>query len=471
MTTGAYYNEIDPQKAAWLRELINRGLIASGDVDERSIKDVKATDVMGYTQCHWFAGIGVWSYALRLAGWNDNRPVWTGSCPCPSFSAAGKGEGFADARHLWPEWYRLICECRPSVVFGEQVAAAVGHGWLDLVCGNLEAEEYAVAAAVLGAHSVGAPHRRQRLYFVADTESQEQHGDAGVGRLTRGTSQQERRQLGRGSDAGFCADTASQRHDGRRTGEESNGIEEAQRRGGERESERLRDAGFCAHTDDARPFDDEQSAHGWWSATTTERSGAGRGSHPERDGGRPDKPKRGEEGRTLDGRDCATGDDHNSCCIGRGARRNDDGSNDRPIVDTESISCNRGYPAQRRLSMCGSASGDGGNASQPSEPERNQHALSARIQGHFGDVREWRGPGWLDPRMARSVAEAGATRGFWADCDWWYGRDDKFRPIGPGIQPLAHGVANRVVKLRGYGDSIVSEAAAAFIEAYMEAVL
>ena len=166
----AYYNEIDPFKAEVLREAIKAGAIAPGDVDERSIADIDPAELVGYTQCHFFAGGGFWSLALRQAGWPDDRPVWTGSCPCPSFSVAGKGEGFNDPRHLWPKWYRLIRECRPPAVFGEQVAAAIGHGWLDLVCGDLEAEGYAIAPAVLGAHSVGAPHIRQRLYFVAKSE-------------------------------------------------------------------------------------------------------------------------------------------------------------------------------------------------------------------------------------------------------------------------------------------------------------
>jgi len=169
----AYYNEFDSKTAAWLRELIAAGLIAPGDVDERSITDVQASDLVEYTQCHFFAGIGGWSYALRLAGWPDDQPVWTGSCPCQAFSTAGRQDGFSDARHLWPEWFRLIRECRPDRIFGEQVENAVGHGWLDLVSTDLEAQGYAVGAAVLGAHSVHAPHKRQRLYFVADAESAE----------------------------------------------------------------------------------------------------------------------------------------------------------------------------------------------------------------------------------------------------------------------------------------------------------
>jgi DNA (cytosine-5)-methyltransferase 1 len=185
-TMAAYYNEIDPFAAQWLRNLIAKNLIAPGDVDERSIRDVQPDDLRNYKQCHFFAGIGVWSYALRRAGWEDSRPVWTGSCPCQPFSAAGKQEGTADARHLWPEWFRLIRKCRPVVIFGEQVSAAIRHSWLDLVSADLEGAGYAIGSAVMGAHSVGAPHIRQRLFFVADSDGarrgQGRAGEAGDGR-------------------------------------------------------------------------------------------------------------------------------------------------------------------------------------------------------------------------------------------------------------------------------------------------
>ena len=174
----AYYNEIDPYAAQWLRNLIAAGHIAPGDVDERSIEDIRPSDLAGYTQCHFFAGIGVWSRALRLAGWADDRPVWTGSCPCQPFSAAGKGAGFDDERHLWPAFQWLIEQCRPPVVFGEQVASPDGLKWLDLVQTDLEASGYRTGAADLCAAGVGAPHIRQRLYWVADAErgAAERHG-------------------------------------------------------------------------------------------------------------------------------------------------------------------------------------------------------------------------------------------------------------------------------------------------------
>ncbi len=163
----AYYNEFDGFVAQWLRELIADGLIAPGDVDERSIVDVSADDLAGYDQCHFFAGIGGWSYALHLAGWPNDRPVWTGSCPCQPLSSAGMRRGHADERHLWPAFFKLIAECKPPTVFGEQVASKLGREWFSAVRLDLEAVGYACGAADLCAASVGAPHIRQRLWWLA----------------------------------------------------------------------------------------------------------------------------------------------------------------------------------------------------------------------------------------------------------------------------------------------------------------
>ncbi len=168
----AYYNEFDPYTAQWLRNLITAGHIADGEVDERSIADVHADDLKGFTQCHFFAGIGGWSLAARLAGWPDERPLWTGSCPCQPFSVANltdaKNKGSADPRHLWPEFYRLIRIVQPSAIFGEQVKDAIAWGWLDEVFGDLESAGYACGATIVPASAVEADHERQRLFWVAD---------------------------------------------------------------------------------------------------------------------------------------------------------------------------------------------------------------------------------------------------------------------------------------------------------------
>ena len=177
----AYYNEIDKIAAHWLRNLIEAGHIAPGYVDERSIEDVYPSDLRGFTQCHFFAGIGVWSHALRSSGWADDRPVWSGSCPCQPFSAAGKGAGFDDERHLWPAFHHLIKECNPAIVFGEQVASKAVEPWIDLVHTDLEALGYAFGCVPFPSAGVGAPHIRDRAYWVAHAADQRRIGRRAVG--------------------------------------------------------------------------------------------------------------------------------------------------------------------------------------------------------------------------------------------------------------------------------------------------
>lgn len=166
----AYYNEHNTYAAQWLRQLIADGTIPAGDVDERDIRDVRPDDLDPYQQCHFFAGIGGWGGALRLAGAVDGARLWTGSCPCQPFSAAGARAGFADERHLWPAFFHLIRVCRPGIVFGEQVASPDGLLWLDLVQDDMEGEDYALGAPDLCAAGVGAWQARQRLYWLAYTE-------------------------------------------------------------------------------------------------------------------------------------------------------------------------------------------------------------------------------------------------------------------------------------------------------------
>jgi DNA (cytosine-5)-methyltransferase 1 len=164
-----YYNDNDKKCCAWMKELIRDGLIPDGEVSDKDVRDIRPEELEGYEQVHLFAGIGGWPLALQWAGWHG--PVWTGSCPCQPFSVAGKGKGTADERHLWPSFRWLLSECKPPVVFGEQVASKAGRAWLAGVQADLEALGYATGAADLCAASVNAPHIRARLWWCGVADS------------------------------------------------------------------------------------------------------------------------------------------------------------------------------------------------------------------------------------------------------------------------------------------------------------
>ena len=310
----AYYNEIDPFAVEWLKALINEGHIAPGDVDDRSITDVQPDDLNGYTQAHFFAGIGVWSYALRQAGITDDTPVWTGSCPCQPFSSAGRRTGTADERHLWPQLYRLVTECRPPRVLGEQVAGKAGAAWFDLVQADLAQENYSAGMVVFPACGIGAPHQRQRLYWVAE--------DILVNN-------------------------------------EDNG--------------RHRGATTCRNT----------------------------------------------------GRQSSEGEQNNR-------------------ADVWDKSCR----SSKAISLADSST----EGSQGWLPERTCTERQDQ-HGHVG--------------CSDTTDRPSPTNGYWADPDWLYCRDDKWRPVESSTFPLAHGATNRVGRLRGYGNAIVAPQAQAFIEAVM----
>ncbi len=293
----ALYNEIDPYAAQWLRNLIKRGHIAPGVVDTRDIRDLSPNDLKQYTQLHFFAGIGGWSLALRAAGWPDDRPVWTGSCPCQPFSNSGQQKAFDDDRHLWPVWFELIKALKPATLFGEQVAAKAALDWFDLVSTDLESAGYTIGAADLCAAGFAAPHIRQRLWF---------------GAMRR-----------------------------------------------------------VAHTDGA--FGDGELSDTTAILQATESAPA-------------DQPARS-------GNDIGLGDAHSTRSQGR-ARK------------------------------------------------------------HRADQR--------------AAGAAGLDRCPWQEPEWIWSRDGRWRPVEPGLRPLAHGIPGRVGRLRAYGNAIVPQVAASSIEAFEE---
>ena len=396
MSPRAYYNEIDPHAAQWLRNLISAGHIAPGDVDQRSIEDVRPADLMGYTQCHFFAGIGIWSYSLRQAGWPDERAVWTGSCPCQPFSTAGKGAGLADERHLWPSWFHLIEQAKPGAtpVFGEQVANGDGLTWLDLVSADMEGAGYAFRALDLCAAGFGAPHIRQRLFFHAARPA-DGLGDTGheglEGQPRDGDNGHQPGWIGAG-EAGHAAQA------GAVDGMADTGHGEHMRR------DAIRDA---------------EGEHG-------REAGAGEGAGAERERQVDDAAVRGP-GCWLAN---ATGKRS-----GSGLRDQGPGEERRPEPSDDRSDERLSHPEV------------GGQREQRSEVVE-------------GEVRH---PDGGHPELGRP----GPVNGRWAAADWLWCRDHKFRPVEPGTFPLVDGASSRVVRLRAYGNGIVSEVATEFIKSCM----
>ncbi|KDL56796.1 hypothetical protein AF52_01149 [Klebsiella pneumoniae MGH 66] len=386
MSAAAYYNEIDPFAAQWLRNLIAAGHIAPGEVDERSIEDVTPDDLRGFTQCHFFAGIGVWSHSLRLAGWPDDRPVWTGSCPCQPFSAAGKGDGFTDERHLWPHFFHLISERRPQHVFGEQVAARNANVWLDLVQADLEGMGYAFGLVPFTSASIGAPHIRERAYWVANAD---------------------------------CV-VSDRRGDVRAPGrdEYSNGGDD----------DRLADSNH-----------DRQ------------QPGQGAGCRCQ----------------------CA----EQGIDIGRGGENG--GLGNANVARLERLGGNDGAAGRERATGPAAAPGVHDGMAN-TDNEQHSIAISGCGHEHVSTGRQ------QDPAASAGLRGDYRTlevNGFWRDADWLLCRDGKWRPVEPGTFPLVDGAAarlgrvepgvarvassNRVGRLKGYGNAINAQAAAAFIRAYM----
>ena len=402
----AYYNDTDRFACEWLRRLIAAGHIAPGEVDERDIRDINPDDVRRFAQCHFFAGIGVWSYALRLAGWPDERPVWTGSCPCQPFSSPGKREGFADERHLWPAWHWLIQQCRPPVVLGEQVTRAVGVGWLDLVSSDLEALGYSVGAADIPAAGVGAPHIRQRLYFGA------------LDKPVRGG-------------------------DGRGTGDEGR-TEPAPPAGGEDEGGRLLQD-IHAGIDDGL-------------AQPSEHGGEGHLLHgaPEHRGHEGLYPGDGSDPGTLaDPQDALgrPGDGGGEAGEGGGARRGGpgSGSEDSGMGDPGG----QGLPVAEREALCGEGRGEeGGAATEPGTPPPGPWGDPVWVPCRDGRLRPvQRSPEPMPAEVAARLAPVlGLVR---------YGDTEVF-------SPLVEQTPNRRQRLSGYGNSLCAPQAAGFIRACMD---
>lgn len=406
-----YYNEFDPRAAAWLRELMRRGLIPPGDVDERSIVEVRAADLVGYTQCHFFAGIGGWSYALQLAGWPADRPVWTGSCPCQPFSNAGKQQGEADERHVWPEFHRLIKECRPAVCFGEQVASKLGRAWLSGVRSDLEGIAYDVGAADLPACCVG-----QKSHPLIQ-EAQR-----------------------------WAITMADQLDLG----------------GEERLARQFRD--FASYLDGILIGPPHIRQRVWWVADTAD-------SRWPIDGHGGEPGKRG----TLHPADSGStqrlaitnGGDFSSQREQRGGEHGQQQDNCRSCGGFANTGSEQGGE-RHDLDLFRGRAEESEQTGLGSGSDGMVQSFQSRLEGLSGHGDNGNESRWLAENQNGSIATA-STVDHWSDFYLQPCRDGKARRVGSRVRVLAAGIPGRVGILRGFGNAIVPEVAAVFIQSYLEA--
>lgn len=485
------YNDNDPGAAAWLRELIAGGHIPEGQVDERSILDVEAGDTAGFRRCHWFAGIGGWAEALRLAAWPDAIPCWTGSPPCQPFSAAGKRAGRDDARHLGPAFVDLVRAARPPVLFGEQVASAdvFGHAakpgkrdrggapawaWCDDLFLRLEAAGYAAWALDIPAAGIGAPHIRQRCFFAAVDL---RFADGRMENAELPTSARQRRDGWQGlreQEAMRPAGTSL-----------ADGLDPA--RGDTRLLQRDEIVGLEHGASDGRQqrraepvgrgLASGRGACGLADADCGKRHGIADGEGRQRDGAQAGRVQGDSEPAArcehvgLAGPWKSYADWFGVCwhpaCQDSGRNFCDCPSRGAP--NGWRWDADDGWLADAEFAGVRTRGSDG--AGSPAGSLQGAHGERERLRPHAVAVDDAVG------------TRPGPTDDFWRDADWLFCRDGKWRPAErsffglddglsgglvhggafvPASHPLApsHKDARRVMRLRGYGNAIVPQAAA-----------
>lgn len=127
-----------------------------------------------------------------------NIDIVTGGFPCQPYSAAGKRKGKEDERHLWPEMLRAIQEIQPTWIVGENVSGITNwNGGLvfNEVQSDLEAESYEILPFLLPACGVNAPHKRERVWFIAYSES---YGNNRIGQLRDSEQQGDKEKIREG---------------------------------------------------------------------------------------------------------------------------------------------------------------------------------------------------------------------------------------------------------------------------------
>ena len=460
-----YANEWDKDAAHWLSCLP----LSFDEIDTRSIEFVKGSDLANYDQCHFFAGIGGWPLALEIAGWPNDARVWTGSCPCQPFSQAGKRKGTADERHLWPEWFRLIKECLPPVIFGEQVSSAEAIGKQSKREGIFSSVPTQTPSQGFGASCEGASNQEINSIQSRCPHCGNTNGDRRRNLPIDGVAIQPggRSNLGQSIDR---SDRPKQRLRNRKCASDLPRCEQCGRRLGRIS---LPQDGFIGDDETARGVQSvvdgirgeltKEAEWPWFSVVQADLESAGYAVGA----------------CVLSAASC--GAPHIRQRLFWVAHR----GGERLEGRTEQSARNEQPTAKRSSDAVGMANASG--ASGPEHERESRSGARRKSRPQNAAINSGDSSGLANTGCDRSDTRSGSderletqersqfsidnqSSSFWGDVEYITGRDGKARPVKPGVRLLAHGVSGRVAQLRGLGNAIVPQVAAEFIAAFMQSI-
>ena len=269
------------------------GLEATGGFETKAFCDIEKYPRQ-VLQKHWphvkqYEDIKELNYERLKADGIDSIDIITGGYPCQPFSIAGRKKGEEDPRHLWPEYFRLIKELRPTWVIGENVSGHIKLG-LDTVIQDLESEDYAVRPFSISASSIGANHQRERIWVVAYSEcndnfneEQRVNGEEKEIPGERGENDSSPRELGRantirktnngdvadtkgfGSDGGEIREHSEKRNTKREVGGVSSQVANTDSEGLERQWKSRNQFGSQFTAAESGEVRQGEMGQGWWS--------------------------------------------------------------------------------------------------------------------------------------------------------------------------------------------------------------
>jgi len=370
--------------------------------------------------------------------------IITGGFPCQPFSVAGKQKGTSDDRHLWPEMFRIIKTFKPRFAIGENVRGIVNiqDGVVfETVCTDLESEGYEVQPFNIPAAGVGAPHRRERIWFIAIREESVVNSD-NIRFKQHSTTKEET--SWRGTSATFepTSNVGNSKYNGSPTSEIGRGHEEINGGTEKRQNEsfefertsRSEDNGNLSKENKNNVADtNNEGLRTCIGGSDNDHATESRSGGVDRTRSESDVERHNSTSTEIKGMDVADtntrfGNGENEEIQSRGQTSDSSSTRGREnVADTESI----GSDVRGREQHQGERSGQGEIGGASSQDDANSYGK--RLEGFRGEHK-----------LRNSEEEEQTSRD-----GWW--------SVEPNVGRVAHGVSGRVHRLKGLGNSIIPQ--------------